>query len=225
MTVYSQSLPGVPGAARAAREFTAAILAADCPARDDALLCVSEMVTNAVQHSKSAGPAGLIRLRVEAEPGERVQIAVQDDGPAPAAEAAPDGEHGRGLLLVGAVADSYGNDGQGLHWCRLAWDPQKEREPQMNGNQGAATALSIPETGSVYGPQLPTLDDLADATLRSAAVLADPQAAWADRQQVLEAEEAAFLAYEATYPQLDDPDVNQMVTGLLEAEAELEAGI
>jgi anti-sigma regulatory factor (Ser/Thr protein kinase) len=97
MSTYTQGLLGVPGAARAAREFTAEVLAAaGCPARDDALLCVSEMVTNAVQHSKSAGPAGLIRLHVAAEPGERVQIAVEDDGPAPMGPSAPDGEHGRG---------------------------------------------------------------------------------------------------------------------------------
>jgi anti-sigma regulatory factor (Ser/Thr protein kinase) len=253
MSTYTRTLPGVPGAAGAAREYLAEILA-DCPARDDALLCVSELVTNAIQHSRSAGPAGLIRLRLEAEPGQPVQIDVQDDGPAPVSPSLPDDEHGRGLLLIAALADAYTTNGLGLHSCRLAWDPQHEREPQMNSNQGAAAALSIPESEAglpsgpyvryeptaydlgltdvpevtaEYGPSLPSRADLNAATAASAAVLDDPEATWAERQQVLEAEEAVFLAYEAAaplYPQLEDPEVNRMVTERL-LEAELEAGI
>jgi hypothetical protein len=73
-------------------------------------------------------------------------------------------------------------------------------------NPSAAPALDLPEPEAVSGPQLPTLTDLDAAT---AAVLADPQATRDERQQVLEAEEALFLAYERRP----------------EAEAVLEAGI
>ena len=62
---------------------------------------------------------------------------------------------------------------------------------------------------AVYGPQLPTRKDLDAATAASAYALADPDCSRQVRQRLLEAEEAAFLAY------LHRPG----------AAAELEAGI
>jgi Histidine kinase-like ATPase domain len=201
MSTYTRTLPGVPGAACPARRVRCG------PARKDAVLCVSELVTNAIQHSRSAGPAGLIRLRLEAEPGKWLQIDVQDDGPAPAGPAAPGGEHGRGLLLVATLADAYTTDGRGLHSCLLPWDPEKERLPMRNPS--AAPALDLPESEALRGPQFPDRTDLDVATAASAAVLAGPEASREDRQRALETEEAAFLAY------LHRP----------EAEAVLEVGI
>ena len=76
---------------------------------DDAALLVSELVTNAVQHGRSA-----IALRVRSGPAG-IGIAVADDGPPiPAA-----GTHepvvpragatsGRGMAIVAAVADAWG---------------------------------------------------------------------------------------------------------------------
>ena len=206
MTTYTQNLPGVPGAARAAREFTAETLAG-CPARDDAVLVVSELVTNAIQHSRSAGPAGLIRLRLEAEPGEPVQIDVQDDGPAPVAAAAADGEHGRGLLLIAALADACTTDGCGLHSARLAWNPAKERAAQMS-NPSVTPALSIPGSEALPGPELPTLDDLTAATAATTAAIARHEFGREDIAPAAELERATLIAY------LHRP----------EAEAVLEAG-
>ncbi|MQY09455.1 ATP-binding protein [Actinomadura macrotermitis] len=106
-------------APKAARDFTLATLAGwDRSALgDDVAVVVSELVTNAVRHGRrelpgsSGGPVQLVLL---AHP-RRLVVTVTDPGlrtPEPAApEALDDG--GRGLLVVGALADSWG-------WAPLA---------------------------------------------------------------------------------------------------------
>lgn len=77
---------------------------------DTARLVVSELFTNALLHTDSCQ----IVCRIEAS-GRRVRIEVADEGLGidedPTAEAAACGdeaEHGRGLLLVDALADAWG---------------------------------------------------------------------------------------------------------------------
>jgi CheY-like chemotaxis protein len=73
---------------------------------DDALLIVSELVTNAVVHAESASELRLV-------PGEGIlHIEVADDGslaPDPRI-AEDDDEHGRGLLLVGVLSAAWGTE-------------------------------------------------------------------------------------------------------------------
>ncbi len=71
---------------------------------DDTLLCVSELVTNAVRAGCVA-----IRLRVLVEPAS-VRVSVHDDAPGmPVKQDPPPWEaHGRGLLIVDAVAHDWG---------------------------------------------------------------------------------------------------------------------
>ena len=92
--------------AAAARRFTAA----QCGAWgftgivDAALLVVSELVTNAVTHARSA-----CTLRV-AKSADAVRLEVVDDGlgsPDPLVVDVDD-EHGRGLLLVSAMSSAWG---------------------------------------------------------------------------------------------------------------------
>ncbi len=122
------TLPGRPGSARAAREFTAACMPG-CPTVYEAMLCTDELVTNAVQHSRSGLPGGQITVRVETRPGEWLRVDVEDQGPRLRAvpddpgEAGELAEHGRGLALVAVLADETGA-GIGLRWFRMAWDAQ-----------------------------------------------------------------------------------------------------
>ncbi len=147
MTTATRAFPGVPGSVRQAREFVRhALAAAQCPAAADAEVCVSELVTNAIRHSRSAGPAGQVHIRLVVTAPTSVQIEVRDDGPAdgPASCGAwrdgalvlPDvlAEGGRGLYLIGALAERAGMDPEeGLAWCRLAWGKPGDPVPGPGG--------------------------------------------------------------------------------------------
>ncbi|MFI6658521.1 ATP-binding protein [Streptomyces sp. NPDC050523] len=67
---------------------------------DDVKLVVSELVTNATQHGRSA-----CRLRLHVSE-ERVTVEVYDDSPLPprVRPFTADGEHGRGLAMVRCLA-------------------------------------------------------------------------------------------------------------------------
>lgn len=71
----------------------------------DASLCLSELVTNAVQHP---GAGGELELRV-AVAEERLRVEVADDGagfdPGPAS---PGDERGWGLFIVDNLSDEWG---------------------------------------------------------------------------------------------------------------------
>ncbi|MFE5947881.1 ATP-binding protein [Streptomyces sp. NPDC056480] len=92
----------------------------------DILLVVSELVTNAVTH---ALPPVTLHLRITADGSGRVQVHVTDGGPrtgtgsvsANWAAERPDGEHGRGDVIISALAGPAGTgtgpDGLIDHWA------------------------------------------------------------------------------------------------------------
>ncbi|MEU2961985.1 ATP-binding protein [Streptomyces albidoflavus] len=106
----------------AARDFTAAVLDEwDARVRrDDVLLCVSELATNALLHGVPPGRG--FRLFVLRADDGGVRVEVHDSGHGRPATRAPGGEaeSGRGLLLVSALADDWGvgerNPGKSV-WC------------------------------------------------------------------------------------------------------------
>jgi anti-sigma regulatory factor (Ser/Thr protein kinase) len=113
-------LPGRPKAAAAARSFAAKALA-DYPAADDAVLCLDEMVVNAVQHSRSGLPGGTLEVRLTVTAAS-VLAEVVDDGPlgVPAAVSHESfAERGRGLAIVEALTRAWGSAGNGLWWFWL----------------------------------------------------------------------------------------------------------
>ena len=79
-------------------------------AADDAVLCLSELVTNATIHSHSRQPGGYFRVYVERH-GSHVRVEVTDQG-GPWAQSQPhDDQNGRGLLVVAQLARDFGRSG------------------------------------------------------------------------------------------------------------------
>jgi anti-sigma regulatory factor (Ser/Thr protein kinase) len=118
-------LPGVPESVAAARELARELLG-DSPAAATVMLLVSELVTNAIVHSRSGEPGGTVTVALCPTAGA-VLIQVRDDGGAsqPRLAATADGqaEHGYGLLLVDTLADNWATisspDGR-LTWCKVS---------------------------------------------------------------------------------------------------------
>jgi hypothetical protein len=140
--VASLPLGPAPGSARAARDFTAAVLGtwglAD--ALPDARLVVSELVTNALRYGLSAAglpapraprsPNPFLRLRLVRSPaGLRCEVTDPSDIMPTCLAPDEDTEIGRGLCLVAALSHQWGatslpNGGKCV-WAdlRVPYDP------------------------------------------------------------------------------------------------------
>jgi serine/threonine-protein kinase RsbW len=107
---YRFQLAGGPEAASAARRAVAACDGDWPPAvRDDVLLLVTELVTNAVRHA-GVGPAGSLEVELWLWP-QRVRVEVVDPGSdlVPARPRSKrDGTGGWGLVLVDRIAARWG---------------------------------------------------------------------------------------------------------------------
>lgn len=117
--------PGRPEQVAHARQFVAQTLNG-CPVIDEAVLCVSELVTNALAHSASGsdGEFEIVVCRGQAS----ALIAVYDDGsvtPPTARGLDATSEDGRGLGVVALTASRWGHfGGQSSRavWFELCWD-------------------------------------------------------------------------------------------------------
>jgi serine/threonine-protein kinase RsbW len=112
-----------------ARRFIAGVLSG-FGAADDVILCVCELASNAVLHSSSRQPGGQFTVRVTVSPCGRIRAEVADHGGPWATGAAQDEEHGRGLLIVDALATRWGITGSDTG--RSAWlelDPGDRSRP------------------------------------------------------------------------------------------------
>jgi len=91
----------------------------DCPARDDVLCIATELGTNAICHTAS-GRGGHFALEVIRQ-GATVRVAVKDGGAAgaPGVIDDPEGEQGRGLLVVQGLSARFGVHGD--HRGRTVW--------------------------------------------------------------------------------------------------------
>jgi serine/threonine-protein kinase RsbW len=124
--------PGRPEQVAQARRFVARVLDT-CPVMDDALLCASELASNAIRHTRT-GRSGKFQVLVWRGRASAC-VAVLDDGsdtiPAPT-PGVPGrlAESGHGLLTVQALAAWWGHhtyrDGSTRGtavWFRLDWKP------------------------------------------------------------------------------------------------------
>ncbi|GGP36297.1 ATP-binding protein [Streptomyces abikoensis] len=108
------SLPASPRSVAAARRFSRGLLAewGLDELADDAVLLLSELVTNAIVHVP--GGAGEVRLALSRTPAQLVVQVTDGGGRLPlCAEAGPDSENGRGMWLVEQLAAEWGHHTSG----------------------------------------------------------------------------------------------------------------
>lgn len=126
---YTMFSPPLDTSPRIAREFVGSVLRSLGLAHvlDAAQLCVSELVTNSLQHAPCGGSLLWLDIRSLC-----VRIHVFDSSPAapvPRRGTRASAEHGRGLVLVDALADRWGTEpggpvgfggvgGKGV-WCEI----------------------------------------------------------------------------------------------------------
>lgn len=112
---WSRAFPAVPARVGEARRFLSGILGGH-PAAADAILCLSELATNAIIHSRSGRPGGHYTVRAECGAG-RLRVEVRDQGgPWSQAEDTGDDRHGRGLLIVSQLSAGWGRAGDPAGW-------------------------------------------------------------------------------------------------------------
>ncbi|HUY46571.1 MAG TPA: ATP-binding protein [Streptosporangiaceae bacterium] len=117
LIAWSRAFPAAPAQVREARRFPAGILDGR-PAADNAILRLSELVTNASLHSRSREPGGHVTVRAQIH-GRRLRVEVCDQG-GPWAQPARTGEqNGRGLLIIGKLARTWGHTAD--ETGRTAW--------------------------------------------------------------------------------------------------------
>jgi serine/threonine-protein kinase RsbW len=106
---WSRAFAATPANVGEARRFLAQILDGR-PAADDAILCLSELATNATVHSHSRHPGGHFTVRAEIHAG-RLRIEVHDQGGPWTRPMPGDVQHGHGLHIVSQLAHAWGITG------------------------------------------------------------------------------------------------------------------
>ena len=119
--------PGRDSQVALARDFVRRAAGPDCPLLDEAILLTSELCTNALQHTAS-GAGGSFEVTVFRQPGA-LTVEVHDEG----ADSEPAiwspaemSERGRGLEIVGLIADHWGQRGDRSGravFFELRWPP------------------------------------------------------------------------------------------------------
>ena len=121
----SLTIPGRPEHVREARAFAAKALGDLHPALDNVVLLTSELVTNAITHSRSRHHEGAVQIVVtESEGGVRVEVSDQgSELSAPVVRSEVFASDGHGLFLVQSLADQWGyvrGDNSTTVWFWLA---------------------------------------------------------------------------------------------------------
>jgi anti-sigma regulatory factor (Ser/Thr protein kinase) len=108
----SVTFAGRPDQVREARAFVARLLGSSHPCGDVAVLLASEMVTNSVRHSGSAGPGEAVTVTVTVvvgDAGVRVEVTGRKADGVPVLRPSDDEAEGsRGLRLVEDLAVRWG---------------------------------------------------------------------------------------------------------------------
>ncbi|MEV5709937.1 ATP-binding protein [Actinoallomurus sp. NPDC052274] len=115
---WTRCLPGLPASVTEARRFVTAYLRDLHPEITmRAELVVSELATNAIKHTLSGLPGGMLWVTVTIfDTAVRVSVTDQGGVTAPTAVVAGDcSEGGRGLALLGMVVKDWGHHYQGSH--------------------------------------------------------------------------------------------------------------
>jgi anti-sigma regulatory factor (Ser/Thr protein kinase) len=121
---WRRVFPGQAAQLRPMRSWMESLLP-DCPARDDAVAVANELAGNAVRHTASKDPGNTF-LTVVSWREQAVRIAVADGGAttAPRMISDPEGEDGRGLIMVAALSVRTGVSGDErgrVVWADIPW--------------------------------------------------------------------------------------------------------
>lgn len=134
-------LAGDPDAVARARRLVSSAVGAAHPLHDDCVLLTSEIATNAVRHSASAGGTFTLSVSYSAE---WVRVAVQDAGsPEPPfgwRPASPLETGGRGLQLLEALAHRWGfirESGKNNVWFEMHIELAVRARVPANGGRAA----------------------------------------------------------------------------------------
>lgn len=113
------TLPGMPSSVPVARRLVRDAVPG-CPRADDLVVAVSELVTNAIVHSRS-GRGGSFTMQVRTAP-DWARVEITDEGPAPGGTSK---RNGWGLEIVSGVTDKSAAvihaDGCRTAWCEVTW--------------------------------------------------------------------------------------------------------
>ncbi len=114
---WSRTFPATASQVPQARHSLTALLDGS-PFTADAAICLTELVTNAILHSRSGRPGGQFTVRAAlSRTGILVEVADQGGTWAPCHDS--DGQRGRGLAIVRELATSFGISGDDVG--RVAW--------------------------------------------------------------------------------------------------------
>jgi serine/threonine-protein kinase RsbW len=139
-TEWYVSLPGIPAMVPVARQLARAALNGN-PVSDDALLVITELVTNSVKYAAAGDATTRVTLGFVLRPG-RLRIEVGDLGRADWVEHHQSGEreYGHGLDIVRAIADQAGHAPTAtghVSWAELCWSelPARRRSGPAHGRR------------------------------------------------------------------------------------------
>jgi anti-sigma regulatory factor (Ser/Thr protein kinase)/DNA-binding XRE family transcriptional regulator len=138
LCAWSRTFPATAQQIGEARRFLATLVEG-CPAADDALLCLSELATNALLHSRSREPGGRFTVRAQRH-GNHLRAEVCDQGGpwAPPALAEPGELNGRGLATVDQLARTWGRAGGETGrtvWFEIGRSPAQRWTTLLDGQQ------------------------------------------------------------------------------------------
>src|ERR1039457_4125776 len=151
---WSRAFPAAPEQVREARRFLAGVLDGG-PALGDAVLCLSELVTNATVHSRSGEPGGRFTVTA-AIGGGRLRVEVRDEGgPWTLPVRSRDEQHGRGLLVVGQLARDWGRAGDSATGWTIWFTMNLATPPATARPRHPAGEITMTEPGPAaqYDPQ------------------------------------------------------------------------
>lgn len=113
------TLPATSDQIAEARRFLTGFVA-DPALAGDAVLCLSEVATNAVVHSNSRGAGGRFTISAQLQGDGVLRIEVADQGGRWVERTKPEGQRHLGLMIVRELASAWGIEGDGLDH-RTVW--------------------------------------------------------------------------------------------------------
>lgn len=122
---WRRTFPGEPRQLGELRRWIASLLPPQ-PPRDDVIAVADELASNAIRHTRSGNDYGQFTVEITRH-GPLMRVTVADDGApdGPLLADDPQGEDGRGLVVVNALAVRAGvrGDHAGRRvWADIGWD-------------------------------------------------------------------------------------------------------